>query len=126
VAECLHDAVARGLLTPEEGQERVTAAYSARFLQELPRLTADLPPAPSPAPVAPGWRALMLLAWLQLRSTLTRSSLRAAAGARRRLAVAAVALLAVLSLAGMAVADAFDDDDRGQSEYHHGVEWDDD
>jgi hypothetical protein len=125
VAAILHDAVMRGLLTPEEGHERVTAAYSARFLQELPRLTADLPPAPSPAPVAPGWRSLMLLAWLQLRSTLTRSSWRAAARAPRRLAVAVVALLAVLSLAGMAVADAFDGD-HDHSEYHQEVEWDDD
>ncbi len=123
VVGILHDAVGRGLLTPEEGQERVAAAYSARFLHELPRLTADLPPAPTPAPVAPGWRTLVLLVWLQVRDALSRSPLRGAARSPRRLAVAALALLAVLTLAGMAAADVFD---RDHDDYRYGVEWDDD
>ena len=123
VVGMLHDAVVRGLLTPEEGQERVAAAYAARFLRDLPRLTADLPPAPSPAPVAPGWRSLVLLAWLQLRSTLTRDSVRSAVSSPRRLALAAIALLAVVSLAAMTAADVFD---RDHDDYHHGFEWDDD
>ena len=107
----LHDAVARGLLTLGEGDERVTAAYAARFRDDLPRLTADLPPGPSPAPVAPGWGAVLLLVWLQLRSSVTRESLRRTVHSPRRLAVAAVALVAVLSLAGVAAAESFE---------HHG------
>src|SRR6478752_3051275 len=54
VVRRLHDAVVRGLLTMEECDERVAAAYAARFVRDLPPLTADLPPAPSTAPVAPG------------------------------------------------------------------------
>src|SRR4051794_37120811 len=65
VVRTLHDAVTRGLLTLQEGDERMAAAYAARFLDDLPSLTADLPPAAPSAPVAPGWRALVLLAWLQ-------------------------------------------------------------
>lgn len=41
----LQDAVARGLLTPEEGSVRMEAAYAATHHAQLPPLTADLPPA---------------------------------------------------------------------------------
>ena len=116
----LHDAVGRGLLTPEEGNDRVTAAYSARFLHELPRLTADLPPPPPAAPVAPGWRALMVLVWLQVGSALSRSPVRGAPSSPRRLALAALAVVTLLALVGMAAADVVDldldldlDRDRG-------------
>ncbi|HEV7213440.1 MAG TPA: DUF1707 domain-containing protein [Blastococcus sp.] len=101
VVAVLHDAVARGLLTLAEGDERMAAAYSARFVHELPPLTADLPAAPVPAPVAPGWRALTLLAWLQLRTLFTRTTVRDIR-ARPRLALAVVALVAVLSIGAMA------------------------
>lgn len=104
VVAVLHDGVLRGLLTPEEGNERMSAAYGARFLGDLPPLTADLPPAPVPAPVAPGWRALMLLAWLQLRALFTRTTVRDVR-ARPRLALAVVAVLAALSFGAMAGGD---------------------
>src|SRR3954449_9669520 len=100
VVRTLHDAVARGLLDLEEGDERIRAAYAARFLDDLPQLTWDLPPAPVPAPTAPGWRALALLAWLQLRAALAWFSWRDSARsvrARPRLALALIAVLAVLS-----------------------------
>src|SRR3954466_10426261 len=71
VVRTLLDALAGGLLTLGEGDERVAAAYAARYRDELPRLTADLPPAPAPGPVAPDWRALALLAWLQARTSVT-------------------------------------------------------
>jgi len=116
----LHDAVARGLLTLGEGDERVAAAYAARLRDDLPRLTADLPPGPSPAPVAPGWRALLLLAWLQLRSSVTRDSLRRTVQSPKRLAVAAVALVVVLTLAGFAAADSFEHHGHGGYELEHG------
>ncbi|MGZ4509611.1 MAG: DUF1707 SHOCT-like domain-containing protein [Blastococcus sp.] len=107
VVAVLHDAVARGLLTLAEGDERMGAAYSARFVRDLPPLTADLPPAPPPAPVAPGWRALMTLAWLQLRMALTGLTWRRASS-RPRLAVAVLALVAVLSI-GAGTAGGFGD-----------------
>lgn len=113
VVAVLHDAAVRGLLTLEEGNERVAAAYAARFLSDLPPLTADLPPAPTPAPAAPGWRALALLAWLQLRTLFTRTTVRSIR-ARPRLALAVVALLAVLSLGAMAGGDF------GDHGYAHG------
>src|SRR5437868_1068831 len=64
------DAAARGLLTFDEGSERVARAWAIRHLDELPALTADLPATVPPAPTAPGWRELGLLALLQLRTTL--------------------------------------------------------
>jgi hypothetical protein len=41
--ELLEDAVARGLLTPEEGSDRMATAFAARHRDELPAVTADLP-----------------------------------------------------------------------------------
>jgi hypothetical protein len=126
VARMLHDAVARGLLSLEEADERVTAAYAARFTDDLPRLTADLPPPPSSAPVAPGWRALMVLAWLQLRTLFTRSfwrGARAAVRSRPRLAVAALALLALLSFGAAMAGEGFDNGrhvEHSSHEFEHG------
>jgi hypothetical protein len=114
----LHDAVARGQLSLEEGEERVAAAYGARFLKDLPPLTADLPPLPAPAPVAPGWRALAVLAWLQLRAGLAGFSWRGVVRSRRRLAIAVVAVLAVLSLAALTVGDMGDRGDHGYEDGH--------
>jgi phytoene dehydrogenase-like protein len=102
VVRTLLDALARGLLTLDEGDERVAAAYAARYQDELPRLTADLPPAPAAAsaPVAPGWRALALLAWLQVRTALIRlwRATRRVVRARPRLVVGVLAVLALLFL----------------------------
>jgi hypothetical protein len=97
VVAVLHDAVMRGLLTLDEGNDRVAAAYAARYLTDLPELTADLPPM-----AAPGWRALATLAWLQLRTAMAGLSWRGVR-ARPRLALAAAAVLAVLMLGVMTV-----------------------
>jgi hypothetical protein len=123
----LIDAIARGLLTLQEGDERVAAAYAARFRDELPRLTADLPPAPVPAPVAPGWRALAVLGWLQVRTTvvaLWRRS-REVVRSRPRLAVALVALLAALSLLAATADGGSDDDGYGGGGVYSGDGWHD-
>jgi hypothetical protein len=112
----LHGAIARGLLTLEECDERVAAAYAARFMRDLPPLTADLPPMPAEAPVAPGWRALAALAFLQLRTGLAGISWRRVRS-RPRLAVAVVALLAILSLGAVTSAEAF-----GGGDVEHGQE----
>lgn len=111
VVRVLHDAVARGLLTLEECDGRVTAAFAARYVHELPALTADLPAATPPAPVAPGWRAVAVLLWLQLRTLLAASTWRGAvrsARMRPRLAVAVVGLLAVLTVGAVTVGEIGD------------------
>lgn len=115
VVQTLHDGAARGLLTLGETDERVAAAYASRFLDELPGLTADLPQPLAPsAPGAPGWQALMLLFWLQLRTLLSRSGwrdVRHGVRTRPRLAVAAVAavaLLALLPVAALTAGEGFD------------------
>ena len=98
--EQLQDAVARGLLTSEEGGERMATAYAARHLHDLPLLTADLPPTPAqPArsTVAPGWRPLAAQAWAQGRATVAQLT---AGGLRspRTVAVLAGLILALLVL----------------------------
>jgi Domain of unknown function (DUF1707) len=125
VVRTLHDAFTRGLLTMEECDERMAAAYAARLLRDLPPLTADLPPAPAAAPTAPGWRALAVLAWLQLRAAVAGFSWRGSARsirARPRLALAAVALLALLSVAAVSGGNGVDHgfDHRGP-DFHN--EW---
>ncbi len=71
----LQDAVARGLLTPDEGSDRMAAAFAAVHLRDLTPLTADLPPAPAAAegvpsrPGAPGWGPLGAMAWAQVRAS---------------------------------------------------------
>ncbi len=63
-ARVLWVAAGEGFLTPDEAEDRVTAAYAARFRDELASLTADLPDggrwlareASEDAP--PAWRAL--------------------------------------------------------------------
>jgi Domain of unknown function (DUF1707) len=107
VVHRLQEAVARGLLTFDEGSERMGQAWASRHLDELPELTADLPapapPVPAPA-AAPGWRVLALLAVLQLRTTLGGAAGPASRVARVRLAAVSVAaLLAVGLLLGLAV-----------------------
>ena len=117
VAAVLHEAVGRGLLTMDEANERVGAAYSARFVHDLPPLTADLPPAPVPARVAPGWRALAMLAWLQLRTALAGISWRDVRS-RPRLVIAVVALLALLSLGAATAGELVGGGDHGERFEH--------
>jgi hypothetical protein len=131
VVRTLLDALARGLLTLDEGDERVAAAYAARYQDELPRLTADLPPAPAAAPAAPGWRALALLAWLQVRTAVSGlwRDTRRAVRTRPRLVVAMLALLALLFLvaatAGGAGAGAGHGSYGWDDDGHYGHGWDD-
>ncbi|MBB5897686.1 DUF1707 SHOCT-like domain-containing protein [Kutzneria kofuensis] len=51
VVDRLNAAVGKGLLTLPEAEERIAAAYAARYLDDLTPLTADLPdPKPTPPP----------------------------------------------------------------------------
>ena len=103
----LQDAVARGLLAPDEGSERMADAFAAVHLTDLDCLTEDLPPAP-PERTAPGWRSLGTLAVEQVRASLTT----AATGGSRAARVAVVLLVASLflvlvgALGGVALSDS--------------------
>lgn len=109
IATVLQEAVARGLLSHDEGAERMTAAYSARYTDQLPPLTDDLPPAadPAAAPIT-GWRPLGSALLTQVRHEI---SLTATAGVRSRRFMVAVlsviALLAVLLAVGEIALDDF-------------------
>lgn len=92
----LQEAVGRGLLTLDEGDERMAAAFGARYLDELAPLWADLP-APAPAgPNVMGWRKLGESLVTQLRHELQTT---ASSGVRsRRFAVSAIAVLLFVAL----------------------------
>ena len=97
----LQDAVARGLLAPGEGSDRMAAAFAAVHLADLAPLTADLPPATTPTTtgaMAPGWGPLGLMAWEQVRATV--AGARTGGSPALRIVLAAVATLVVLVLLG--------------------------
>jgi hypothetical protein len=101
----LQDAVARGLLTPDEGSDRMAAAFAAVHLRDLAPLTADLPAPPALAPAgAPGWQPLGLMAWEQLRTTVRGAPGRPAVW----VALAAVLVLLLVALGLFFVEAAFD------------------
>ena len=101
----LQDAVARGLLTPDEGGERLAAAYGARYRHELPPLTADLPKEPSASATAPGWRPLASLAMAQVRTSA--AELRAGGFRSRRAVIAGIVALLLLALLAAVIVGAF-------------------
>jgi hypothetical protein len=84
VVELLREHYAQGRLTMEEFGERSTAAISARTIGDLRALTADLPVAPEPREAA--WSAARM----------------------RWIALAGVAVVATVVLAGVAVAGHFE------------------
>jgi hypothetical protein len=103
----LHDALEQGRLDLDETEERVAAAYTARYRTDLAPLLSDLPDGPARRSEIPTWRALWeLLVW-RARIALgmtdpggttppTRRQRRVAAGITG-LAVAWVVLCAVLA-----------------------------
>src|SRR4051794_17005643 len=103
--QAVQDAMARGQLTHGEGDECMAAAFAARYRDELPALTADLPSAAVADPAGPvGWRGLGAALVTQLRAEVTAT---AAAGFRsRRFLVIALVVLTLLGglvlLAGLA------------------------
>ena len=117
--QVVQNAVARGLLTPDEGSQRMAAAFAAVHLHELGALTADLPRAPS-EPSPPGWSTLATLAVVQLRSSLKDAS----TGRLHPARVAVALLVAVLLLVavGSLTADLLFDDFGGG---HEGFDHDD-
>lgn len=87
--QVLQDAVARGLLTPAEGSDRMAVAFAAVHRVDLEPLTVDLPPAP---PNPGHWRPQRGALPEQLRSALT------AGGGRNRAAQLALALVLLILL----------------------------
>lgn len=106
VAEVLHDAVGKGLLTPAEGGERTAAAFAAVFRDDLNPLTQDLPPSPHdgrpPRPAGTskpsGWRrqaqAIALKVWLVVVGMVSGWS------PRRRIVVSVMLLAVLIGLLG--------------------------
>ncbi|MGY1616167.1 DUF1707 domain-containing protein [Geodermatophilus sp. SYSU D00691] len=124
VVHRLHDAVAAGMLTIDEGHERTTAAFAARYVDELPLLTADLPDPGPAAPVAPGWRAVASTAALQARTTLMGAgSWGAADRTRRRLVLLAGVFLVLLVVVALTAAATAEAGDFGGWD-HHRDRWD--
>jgi hypothetical protein len=113
--------VARGLLTHDEGGERISAAFSARFIDQLPELTADLPPAAAAQPV--GWRVLGSHLATQVRHEV-RTSVAGGLWSRRLLVavLAAVLLLGIATtIGGLALHGLVD----GAHHWHHHWDYDD-
>ena len=116
----LQDAVARGLLMPDEGSERMADAFAAVHLTDLDPLTEDLPPAP-PERTAPGWRSLGVLAVEQVRTSLTTAATGRLNAARVAvvLLVASLFLVLVGALSGVALSDSGGGSgDGGWHEWH--------
>jgi hypothetical protein len=113
VVNVLQDAVARGVLTHDEGGERMAAALAAKFRDELPALTVDLPPAPAPAaekPSAVGWRSLGTGVVTQVRTDV-RAAVAAGPRSRRFLVTLLAALLVMgvlFAIVSLAVHGLFD------------------
>ena len=128
----LQDAVARGLLTPDEGSERMADAFAAVHLADLDPLIEDLPPAP-PERAAPGWRSLGTLAVEQVRASLTTAASGRLRAARVAVVLVVTSLFLVLvgALGGAALSDGGGGGggDGGWHEHHDGYwedDWDDD
>ena len=123
----LQDAVARGLLTPDEGSERMADAFAAVHLTDLDPLTEDLPSAPS-EPTAPGWRSLGTLAVEQLRTSLTTAATGRMSAARVAVVLLAASLFLVLvgALSGVALSDGGGGGGGGGGWHEHWHDhWDD-
>ena len=126
----LQDAVARGLLSPDEGSERMADAFAAVHRTDLDPLTEDLPPAPA-EPTAPSWRSLAALTVQRVRASLTSAVTGRLRPARIAvvLLVAAFFLVLVGALSGAALSDGWsggDDGGRYEQGHHDHDDWDDD
>jgi hypothetical protein len=110
----LQDAMARGLLTHQEGDERMAAAFGARFRDELPPLTADLQsvqPAATAATPPVGWRGLLAALVTLIRAEIAAT---AAAGFRsRRFLVTALVVLMLLGGLALVVGHGLFDSEHG-------------
>jgi len=102
VAQTVHEAMALGMLTISEAEERLTAVYAARFRYELGPITADLPIGqPRSAGTRPAGllaRLLQALGHLLAVTAPMRAATRAVVS-RHRVLAAVLVLLGVMSFA---------------------------
>ena len=112
----LQDAMARGLLGPDEAGERMGTAFAAVYVSDLRVLTADLPAANSESR-APGWAALATMTVEQIRSSLTGTSGRLDPA---RVAAALLLMLLLAATVGVLASGLFDSGYRpGPGEFGH-------
>jgi hypothetical protein len=101
--EVLKDAVAQGLLEPDEGSERMATAFATRFRDELPAIMADLPPLTIPVlATPPGWRHIGSAVAVQLRHEAHATRV-AGVRSQRLLVTVLVAVLVAVVLLGVLV-----------------------
>jgi hypothetical protein len=113
----IQDAVVRGLLAPDEGSDRMAAAWAAVHVHDLGPLTTDLPPAPTTR-TGPGWRALGTMAVEQARTSLhAKDSGRLSPP---RIAAAVAVALLLLLLVGSLVGELLFDGDFDGGPMHDG------
>ena len=91
----LQDAMGQGLLTPDEGGERISAAFAAVRLHDLGPLTEDLPPEAATGDRPPGWRLIGTMVVEQLRSSVSDLTAGGLNPARAALALVLITLLLV-------------------------------
>jgi hypothetical protein len=101
----LRDAAAAGYLTMDELDERVTAAYAARYGHELDALVLDLPRSATSA------AAVLATSWARLRTTLAVLLGRHGSGwMRHRRTIVALLAVVVVALGVVDGLDVFDAD----------------
>jgi hypothetical protein len=102
----LQDAIARGLLTPDEGSERMATAYAAVHVADLHPLTADLRQTPTKSNEPPGWRVLATMTVEQFRFCLNDN--RTGRLIRGRVAVAVLLVIVLAVAVGFLTVGLFD------------------
>lgn len=99
----LQDAMARGLLNPDEASERMATAFAAVHRRDLDPLTADLRPAPLMNEGPPGWHALGRMAIDQVRISLHDTA--TGRPGHARVALAFLLLVLLMLAVGVVMAD---------------------
>jgi hypothetical protein len=106
VVERLHQALGAGCLDLAETDERVAAAYAARYRHELTALLSDLPDTAVTFTQAPSLAALWTLAVWRMLTFLDGGAARARPTARQMRAAALLSVLAVAWVVACAVVGA--------------------
>jgi hypothetical protein len=106
VVERLHQALGAGCLDLAETDERVAAAYAARYRHELTALLSDLPEAAVTFTQAPSWAGLWTLAVWRMLSFLDGGAARARPTARQMRAATLLSVLAVAWVVACAIVGA--------------------
>ena len=101
----LHEALGAGRLDLAETDERVAAAYAARYRHELTALLADLPHDDTSFTDAPSWTALWMLAVWRARTAVTGTAGPRPTSSQQR-AATLLTVMAVVWMAACAVIGA--------------------